>query len=76
MNLSQRLQDLARPEDRIVLSDATYQALTSPPANCEPLGEQLVKGRQTPVLAYLDRLLAVIVLRSEQLSGGNHGRIR
>jgi class 3 adenylate cyclase len=53
VNLSQRLQDLARPEDRIVLSDATYQALTSPPPNCEPIGEQLVKGRQTPVLAYL-----------------------
>jgi class 3 adenylate cyclase/DNA-binding NarL/FixJ family response regulator len=53
VNLSQRLQDLARPEDRIVLSDATYQALTSPPANCESIGEQLVKGRQTPVLAYL-----------------------
>jgi len=53
VNLSQRLQDLARPEDRIVLSDATYQALSEPPANCEPIGEQLVKGRQTPVLAYL-----------------------
>src|SRR5262245_8957487 len=53
VNLSQRLQDLARPEDRIVLSDATYQALSSPPSNCQPMGEQLVKGRQTPVLAYL-----------------------
>jgi class 3 adenylate cyclase/ActR/RegA family two-component response regulator len=53
VNLSQRLQDLARPEDRIVLSDATYQALSSPPPNCEPIGEQLVKGRQTPVLAYV-----------------------
>ncbi len=53
VNLSQRLQDLARPEDRIVLSDATYQALSEPPTNCEPIGEQLVKGRQTPVLAYL-----------------------
>jgi class 3 adenylate cyclase/FixJ family two-component response regulator len=53
VNLSQRLQDLARPEDRIVLSDATYQSLSSPPANCEPMGEQLVKGRQTPVLAYV-----------------------
>jgi class 3 adenylate cyclase/FixJ family two-component response regulator len=53
VNLSQRLQDLARPEDRIVLSDATYQSLSSPPANCEPMGEQLVKGRQTPVMAYV-----------------------
>jgi len=53
VNLSQRLQDLARPEDRIVLSDATYQALSAPPSNCEPMGEQLVKGRQTPVLAYV-----------------------
>ena len=53
VNLSQRLQDLARPQDRIVLSDATYQALSDPPENCEPIGEQLVKGRQTPVFAYL-----------------------
>ena len=53
VNLSQRLQDLARPQDRIVMSDATYQSLSAPPANCEPMGEQLVKGRQTPVLAYV-----------------------
>jgi class 3 adenylate cyclase/DNA-binding NarL/FixJ family response regulator len=53
VNLSQRLQDLARPQDRIVLSDATYQSLSTPPENCEPMGEQLVKGRQTPVLAYV-----------------------
>jgi hypothetical protein len=36
-----------------VLSDATYQSLTTPPDNCEPMGEQLVKGRQTPVFAYV-----------------------
>lgn len=53
VNLAQRLQDLARPAGRIVLSDATYQALSAPPANIEALGDQLVKGRQAPVFAYL-----------------------
>ena len=53
VNLSQRLQDLARPAGRIVLSDATYRALPVPPPGCTPLGEHLVKGRQTPVTAYL-----------------------
>jgi adenylate cyclase len=53
VNLSQRLQDLARPAGRIVLSDATYQSLSSPPSECEPMGEQLVKGRQAPVFAYV-----------------------
>jgi adenylate cyclase len=53
VNLSQRLQDLARPAGRIVLSDATFRALPVPPASCAPLGEHLVKGRQTPVTAYM-----------------------
>lgn len=53
VNLSQRLQDLARPAGRIVLSDATFRALPAPPAHCAPLGEHLVKGRQAPVTAYM-----------------------
>jgi adenylate cyclase len=53
VNLSQRLQDLARPAGRVVLSDATYCALSSPPPGCVPLGEHLVKGRQSPVTAYV-----------------------
>ncbi len=55
VNLAQRLQDLARPAGTIVLSEPTLEALSSPPA-VEPLGEQQVKGRETPVQAY--RLVA------------------
>ena len=44
VNLAQRLQDLARPGNATVVSDATWQALTDkPPAS--PLGEVAVKGR-------------------------------
>jgi class 3 adenylate cyclase len=51
VNLSQRLQDLARPAGTIVLSAPTADALTTRP-ELESLGEQHVKGRETPVLAY------------------------
>jgi class 3 adenylate cyclase len=51
VNLAQRLQDLARPAGTIVLSGPTLSALPSPPA-VEALGEQQVKGRETPVHAY------------------------
>ncbi len=51
VNLAQRLQDLARPAGCLVFSEATRSALTNPP-DCEPLGEQLVKGRQSAVRAY------------------------
>jgi class 3 adenylate cyclase/DNA-binding NarL/FixJ family response regulator len=51
VNLSQRLQDLARPAGTIVLSGATADALSTRPA-LDVLGEQQVKGRETPVLAY------------------------
>jgi len=53
VNLSQRLQDLARPAGRVVLGESTYRALSAPPSRCTPLGEHLVKGRQTPVSAYV-----------------------
>ena len=50
VNLSQRLQQLASAGETVI-SEATLEALT-----CEvetlALGEQLVKGRDTPVVAY------------------------
>jgi class 3 adenylate cyclase len=52
VNLSQRLQDLARPAGRIVLSESTLDDLTERP-ECEPMGEQAVKGRQQTVRAYM-----------------------
>jgi class 3 adenylate cyclase/ActR/RegA family two-component response regulator len=51
VNLAQRLQDLARPAGTIVLSAATADVLSTP-RQMELLGEQMVKGRETPVLAY------------------------
>ena len=50
VNLSQRLQQLARPGE-VILSRATYQALGAPPAG-EALEPTAVKGRQAPVSAY------------------------
>jgi class 3 adenylate cyclase len=52
VNLSQRLQDMARPGNATVLSDATYRALTSPPEAALPLGEITVKGREAPLTAW------------------------
>ena len=51
VNLAQRLQDLARPAGRIVMSESTYSALHSD-VECVPLDEKMVKGRETPVRAY------------------------
>jgi class 3 adenylate cyclase len=51
VNLSQRLQDMARPGDATVVSDATWQALTDrPPAEC--LGEVSIKGRAGTLTAW------------------------
>ncbi len=50
VNLSQRLQQWAEP-GQTVLSEATHQALSTPPA-AEELEPQLVKGRSTPVSAW------------------------
>jgi adenylate cyclase len=50
VNLSQRLQQFAAAGET-VLSEATAKALTVP-ANLIPLPPQLVKGRQTPVVAF------------------------
>ncbi len=52
VNLAQRLQDLARPEGRIVLSDATVSALSDAPELVE-LGPQAVKGRIAEVPAFM-----------------------
>ena len=50
VNLAQRLQQLA-DSGETVLSEPTFQAL-SVPVDTVPLGSQLVKGRDTPVIAY------------------------
>ena len=51
VNLAQRLQQFATP-GQIVLSDATWSALTAPPPEAEKLEPQSVKGREAPVVAY------------------------
>jgi adenylate cyclase len=51
VNLAQRLQDLARPAGRTVLSEATRSALHTA-VETEALASALVKGRETPVSAY------------------------
>ncbi|MBA3653092.1 MAG: response regulator [Actinobacteria bacterium] len=52
VNLSQRLQDWARPGGQTVLSDATLKALANP-VNASPLEPKTVKGREAPVVAYM-----------------------
>jgi class 3 adenylate cyclase/ActR/RegA family two-component response regulator len=52
VNLAQRLQDLARPAGRIVLSDATREALQEP-VECEEMGEQVIKGRKQTVRTFV-----------------------
>jgi class 3 adenylate cyclase len=51
VNLTQRLQQFAEP-GQVVVSDATWRGLSSPPERYERLDETLVKGRTTPVVAY------------------------
>jgi class 3 adenylate cyclase len=53
VNLAQRIQQWAEP-GQTVLSEATYAALTTP-LGAERLEPRLVKGRHTPVVAYLLR---------------------
>ena len=50
VNLTQRLQQFAGAGET-VLSEATLRALSTP-VQTIPLGEQMVKGRETPVTAY------------------------
>ena len=51
VNLCQRLQQFADPGQTVV-SEATWHILFAPPAGAEKLEPQLVKGRDTPVVAY------------------------
>ena len=51
VNLSQRLQDLARPAGTTVASESTVTA-AGDRWQWEALGDHLVKGRDTPVAAY------------------------
>jgi adenylate cyclase len=51
VNLCQRLQQFAGPGET-VLSEATWAALRVRPPDAEQLAPQLVKGRDTPVVAY------------------------
>ena len=51
VNLAQRLQELARPGGQTILSEATWELLTTRP-EASPQPPQLVKGRATPVATY------------------------
>ena len=51
VNLSQRLQDIARPAGTTVISEATVDGLSVRPP-LVALDPQLVKGRETPVVAF------------------------
>ena len=51
VNLSQRLQQFGAP-GQTVLSEATWAALSTHPADAERLGAQVVKGRDNPVSPY------------------------
>ncbi|MEQ1788388.1 MAG: adenylate/guanylate cyclase domain-containing protein [Acidimicrobiales bacterium] len=51
VNLSQRLQDMARPGWATVVSDATWQALTHRP-DATSMGELPIKGREGTVSAW------------------------
>jgi len=53
VNMSQRLQDLARPGNQTVLSEATWAALKEQPAGARALEPVMVKGRETPVQAWI-----------------------
>jgi class 3 adenylate cyclase/DNA-binding NarL/FixJ family response regulator len=51
VNLCQRLQQFAEPGQTVV-SEATWHMLPIPPATAEKLEPRVVKGRDTPVVAY------------------------
>jgi class 3 adenylate cyclase/ActR/RegA family two-component response regulator len=51
VNLCQRLQQFAEP-GQTVLSETTWASLAIQPEGAEQLAPQLVKGRDTPVVAY------------------------
>jgi class 3 adenylate cyclase/ActR/RegA family two-component response regulator len=51
VNLCQRLQQFAEPGQTVV-SEATWHMLSTAPATAEKLEPRVVKGRDTPVVAY------------------------
>ena len=51
VNLTQRLQQFGQP-GQTVLSEPTWAALTHRPTKFEQLDPEMVKGRDTPVVAY------------------------
>jgi adenylate cyclase len=51
VNLAQRLQDLARPAGCVVIAESTLDELDTVPVH-DAMGEQLVKGRQTPIRTF------------------------
>jgi class 3 adenylate cyclase len=51
VNLCQRLQQFAEPGET-VLSETTWHNLSITPASAEKLEPRVVKGRDTPVVAY------------------------
>jgi adenylate cyclase len=51
VNLAQRLQDLARPAGCVVIAESTLAELDTVPVH-DDMGEQLVKGRQTPIRTF------------------------
>jgi class 3 adenylate cyclase/ActR/RegA family two-component response regulator len=51
VNLTQRLQQFGQP-GQTVLSEATWSVLTERPSQFEQLDPAMVKGRDTPVVAY------------------------
>jgi class 3 adenylate cyclase/DNA-binding NarL/FixJ family response regulator len=52
VNMSQRLQDLARPAGTTVISRATMEALDDPPEDAVFMEDVYVKGREAAVEAY------------------------
>jgi adenylate cyclase len=52
VNMAQRLQELARPAGTTILSEQTAEALADP-SSMRALEVQLVKGRDTPVAAFM-----------------------
>jgi class 3 adenylate cyclase len=68
VNMAQRLCDLARPAHCTVVSEATWAALPARPAGTR-LNEVLVKGRETPVTAWM----LGSVLEAEPALAAGHG---
>jgi adenylate cyclase len=72
VNLSSRLQALARPGGQIILSGATYRGMQEPTSvDAQEMEPTIVKGRETPVLAY--RIQVVDYVPGLEASAGIEG---